>query len=46
MRVLFVQEFVSPHRDYKASDAVGYGITAPEEVASRLMDVFSGLKAG
>jgi hypothetical protein len=30
MRVLFLQGFVSPDMDYKASDAVGWGITAAE----------------
>ncbi len=67
MRVLFLQGFVSPDMDYKASDAVGWGITAaeaiieglsargvdvvpvkperrtPDQVVSRLMDVFSEL---
>ncbi len=36
MRVLFFQGFVSPDRDYKASDAVGYGITAAEAVMEGL----------
>jgi glycosyltransferase involved in cell wall biosynthesis len=36
MRVLFFQGFVSPEMDYKASDAVGYGITAAEAIIEGL----------
>ena len=36
MRVIFLQGFVSPQRDYKASDAVGYGITAAEALSEAL----------
>lgn len=36
MRVLFFQGFVSPERDYKASDAVGYGITSADAVVEAL----------
>ena len=36
MRVLFFQGFVSPDRDYKASDAVGYGITSAEAIVEGL----------
>lgn len=36
MRVLFFQGFVSPERDYKASDAVGYGITSADAVVEGL----------
>ena len=36
MRVLFFQGFVSLQRDYKASDAVGYGITSAEAVMEAL----------
>ena len=36
MRVLFFQGFVSPDRDYKASDAVGYGITTAEAIMEGL----------
>jgi glycosyltransferase involved in cell wall biosynthesis len=38
MRVLFFQGFVSPERDYKASDAVGYGITSADAVVEALTD--------
>ena len=36
MRVLFFQGFVSPDLDYKASDAVGYGITSAEAIIEGL----------
>lgn len=36
MRVLFFQGFVSPDLDYKASDAVGYGITSAEAIIEAL----------
>lgn len=36
MRVLFFRGFVSPERDYKASDAVGYGITSADAVVEAL----------
>ena len=36
MHLLFLPGFVSPHRDYKASDAVGYGITAAEALLEAL----------
>ncbi len=36
MRILFFQGFVSPARDYKASDAVGYGITSADAVVEAL----------
>jgi len=36
MRVLFFPGFVSPRQDYKASDAVGYGITAAEAIREAL----------
>lgn len=36
MRVLFLQGFVSPDMDYKASDAVGWGITSAEAIIEGL----------
>ena len=36
MRILFLQGFVSPDMDYKASDAVGWGITAAEAIIEGL----------
>ncbi len=36
MRVLFFQGFTSPQMDYKASDAIGYGITAAEAIIAGL----------
>ncbi len=36
MRILFLQGFVSPEMDYKASDAVGSGITAAEAIKEGL----------
>ncbi len=36
MRILFLQGFVSPEMDYKASDAVGWGITAAEAIIEGL----------
>ncbi len=36
MRILFFQGFVSPEMDCKASDAVGYGITAAEAIIEGL----------
>ncbi|MFQ5880816.1 MAG: glycosyltransferase family 4 protein [Dehalococcoidia bacterium] len=38
MRVIFLPGFVSPQRDYKASDAVGYGITAAEALSEALSE--------
>lgn len=45
MRVLFFPGFVSPRQDYKASDAVGYGITAAAALRQALprlgVDIFT-----
>lgn len=38
MRLIFLPGFVSPQRDYKASDAVGYGITAAEALSEALSE--------
>ncbi len=36
MRILFVPGFTSPSRDYKASDAIGYGITSAAAIRDGL----------
>ncbi|HDN64929.1 MAG TPA: hypothetical protein ENF23_01315 [Methanosarcinales archaeon] len=36
LRILFMPGFTSRNRDYKASDAVGYGITAAEAIVAEL----------
>lgn len=36
LRMLFFPGFVSPNQDYKASDAIGYGITAVDAILAEL----------
>lgn len=36
LRLLFFRGFVSPSQDYKASDAIGYGITAVDAILAEL----------